>query len=866
MCFVFVFCNFTAQSQILRGKVLSDTGTPIPYSTIYISEITSGFISNEVGEFQTHLKSGSYTLELRSLGYISAKKVVTIKDEDVTVSLTLKRNTIDLKEVEVNPSDEDPAYPIMRKAISKAPFYLYASASYHSKKYVKGSVKIEKIPSFMRPAFEKSDQKNIEGSIFVVEAELASAFKIPDNFTDTVLAYNSSVPEQIDSKRFAVSSLPDIYSDNFDGCISPLSANAFKYYKYQLEDSYLQDGVTISKIKIIPKRKNNELVTGDIYISEKDYSVFSLQLSTSDFGEILTYQIDYMEVEPSVYLPVSSMQNVNINVFGLKFSSKYFSSISYSNIQKNYNLLGKSFSGENTTEEKPLSERQQKALAKIEQITRKENLSNKDALKLARYAHVFSEPEEVTKERNTLQIEEKIVPELHTDSLADLRDSNYWLAIRTLPLTEEETESFQKNDSLLKLGNVKNRDGKSIEIRIGNDSVSSSSWWLPLLIGRNHSLSKNLSLDYEGLLLGLVKEYNFADGFWLGQKVGVTFKNDSNTRSLYISPSAYYTTARKSVVWNVSTEYNYAPMLLGKLQMSLGRSSYDIQNIYGTSRFLNSISSLLFGENVIRFYERQHFTLKNSIDIANGLRLNVGVNMENRRLLENMTGFHIWGKRPAPNYPDENYKIAFPEHKSSFFDIGLEYTPFHKYRVDNGRKIYVSSLYPTFRVDYRKAIPVFDTEKQSSYDRLEFSVSQKINLSIYNRLNYMINAGSFFNKEKLYAPDYFYATVNPLIITNRPLDNSYNLLRNYTFSDNSWITMDINWNSDYMLFKRLSFLQRLPIDESLHHHLFLKHGQQAYGELTYSIGWKNFVRLGVIYAYSNLNFKGVGFIASIKLF
>ena len=83
----------------------------------------------------------------------------------------------------------------------------------------------------------------------------------------------------------------------------------------------------------------------------------------------------------------------------------------------------------------------------------------------------------------------------------------------------------------------------------------------------------------------------------------------------------------------MNSNYDYAPASNGKFGLSFGNISADVQEKQGTSRYLNAVSSLFFGDNVIRFYQKQYIKAENSIDIAKGLVLNVSASYEKRHLL-----------------------------------------------------------------------------------------------------------------------------------------------------------------------------------------------------------------------------------------
>ena len=66
---IFVLFLCSAHAQTLKGTITTTSGQAIPYSTIYIQELTSGMVADENGKFQTKLNSGTYTFEFRSIGY-----------------------------------------------------------------------------------------------------------------------------------------------------------------------------------------------------------------------------------------------------------------------------------------------------------------------------------------------------------------------------------------------------------------------------------------------------------------------------------------------------------------------------------------------------------------------------------------------------------------------------------------------------------------------------------------------------------------------------------------------------------------------------------------------------------------------------
>lgn len=855
-----IICSLVSSAQVLKGQILNLDGEPVPYATVYIHEITLGIVADEQGKFQTHLNAGTYTCEIRSLGYESQTKTINVPATGTEFQIKLEGKALTLKEVIVSPSKEDPAYRIMRHAIAWAPIHLYQVSYYNSENYLKGSAKIEKIPGLMKMMITDNKIKSLIGKLLVMESKNEITFQSPSKYTQRVIAYKSSIPKEMEPKGGFRVSPSNIYEANYLDKVSPLSPHAFRYYNFKLEDVFTNGNYQVNKIKIIPKLKSENLFSGYLYILEDNWSVFSLDLTYSDMGTTTHIKRNYQEVKPTVFIPITYETNTDIGTMGVKGYARYYSSVKYNSIKLNESLakINVDMNPEKTVT--PVTEKQQKTRTKIEELSAKDKITTREALKLSRLMTLAAEPKELREQKEALEIKDIPKVALEIDSLATQRDSTFWETIRNVPLLKDEAESFRQKDTLPPSKSV-NSTNNSISI-----SMESSNKLWKWLLGGNIDLGTSTKLYYDGLISGLLNEYNFADGAWLGQKLTLSIST-SKTNNLTISPAAYYITARKSVVWNINSQYNYAPMSLGKLSLTIGNTSEDIQADKGTSRLFNSISSLFFGDNVVRFYQKKYLSLDNGIDISNGLRLNIGVAYENRQLLNNHTTYHFFGKTPQPNYPDQAYSDAFPTHSATNVRLKLEYTPFYKYMIKDGKKEYVSSVYPTFILDYKKAIPLFKVSEQSSYDKIDLSVHQKLTLTEFDKLSYRLAFGAFLTKQKLYAPDFNYFTTSPLFISNRSFDDGFNLLDNYTYNNNRWLEMQLNWTSNYLLLKRIGFLQTAHFDEALQAHtLWTLQNEKPYTEIGYSIGINNLGRIGVFSAFNGLDFKSVGLKVSITLF
>ena len=81
-----------------------------------------------------------------------------ITDQLISKNITLKDQSYTLGEVIVTNGKEDPAYRILRKAISLAPYYLNQTEHYTADVYLKGTLEMEKIPYLIKKMIEKETE------------------------------------------------------------------------------------------------------------------------------------------------------------------------------------------------------------------------------------------------------------------------------------------------------------------------------------------------------------------------------------------------------------------------------------------------------------------------------------------------------------------------------------------------------------------------------------------------------------------------------------------------------------------------------------------------------------------------------------
>lgn len=826
-------------AQLLTGKITDVSGEAIPNATLYIREAALGITADDNGEFQASLKKGSYTCDFSSLGYERKTLPLTIDKAETHLAVAMEKKVYALKEVIISANREDPAYAIMRKAIGMAPFYLHQIEKYESSIYVKGSVKVEKIPRLMTFGSNGKKLKNLTNKLFLIESQNEVSFTSPNRYEQKVLAFSSTLPADIDAGQVMSVMTANIYDPNAFGRISPLAPGAFSYYKFALEGISMEGEHMINKIRVQPKKNNPKLVSGWLYIIENSWNVQSADLSATELGVTIRFTATYNEVIPSAFLPTAYDIDMKVNAMGVKATGKYYSSVQYKTVE----LSG------TTQAASPKSQKQLNTLAA------KEELSNREAYKMAKLMKETTEPEETKKERESLEINPGNANiKVTVDTLAGTRNSTYWETIRKQPLKKDEIVSYQVRDSLkTKMETLRSKD--SLQNR-------TPAYWIGKLVtGESFPLNKKVQFGYSGLLKAC-PQYNFVDGFWLGQQFTLR-TSFTESQSLTVSPSLYYTTAGKSINWQIDGSYQYAPMRRGNVSLSGGQTTADYNGESGTLLAINSIASLFFGENPVKFYKKKFIALSNTVELANGLPLTTGISYEKRNALHNRQSYNFFGNTPSSNLPNGQL-MPMPDNSAMKVKIRLAYTPQYHYWKHRGKKMYIYSDYPTFSIQYETGIST-GSQESASFNKLEGNISQTIKISEFDRIGYTVNGGKFLSNKRVYFPDFKHFNTNELFITGSSLDNSFCLFDNYIYStDKQWLQAHLNYTSDYLLFKRLPFLQKYMFNEALHART-LWIPDKSYSEFGYSVGFSNIARIGVFVSLEKGKYDAVGFTISLPV-
>lgn len=871
---LFVLVNFSF-AQNLSGTISDNEGKPVPFSTVFVRDIRLGTITNERGEYNINIKKGVYTIVFQCLGFETIEKSVSINEGANKLNITLNLKSYELKGVSVKPGSEDPAYPIIRKAIGMAPYYLNQVKEFDAEVYMKGTLKIVKLTWLVKRAMKDEKDAPKEGQLYLQESVNNIHFIAPDKYDQTVKMIRSNFPSGDGDNNEAMQFInASLYDSKIGEIILPLSPYALNHYKFRYEGYSKEKDRIINKIKVTPKRKSKQLVEGYIYIADKYWNIHSANLSVESIVGTINIQQTFGEVDNNIWLPINYTFDIIGKFLGNEGNMRYMSSVKYKTVKINNeikvpsNLVSQSVqkkldetSQQQVVKTKPKPQKEvikeQKRKEKIEKLLEKEELSNKDMYQLATLMAKDAKEADTTKK--TLELKDNY--KVKVDSLASKADTTQWNQIRPIALNTEELKgmdelrlSVAKKDSLAnKKDTVEKKKSIFSKVIFGHSDYDKKT-------KRSYSFSGLINIDQ--------LKFNTVDGFVTG--LSFSYSKPFKNRSFSISPKIAYAFNREAVMGSLSGGFTHSPSRRGNFWYSLGSESVDFNRESGINTFANSVASLAFRTNYMKLYEHQFVEITERLDILNGFESSLKLGYYNRTMLENSTDYSFYPndkKSYTPNFPINETILGRynPNHQAFIAKLKLSFTPEYYYRMYNGRKYMVSSNYPTFTLDSRFGVPNV-AGSDVKFLQVEVGIKQSIKFGSSNEFSYKVGYGNFLMNDKVYFPDFKHFNTQEIPVMVGDFENSYQFLKYYKYSTSDGYAQGfMNYRSPFLALKYLPWISNRMWNENLYASTLYTKGGKPYWELGYSITEIGlFGGIGVFVGFEGNKFYMWGVKASIK--
>lgn len=753
--FALLLIPFFASAQII-GTVSDEKGLPLPFVSIVIENSYKGTTTNDAGKYELGIKTpGKYTLVYQYLGYKTRKVTADIAQFPYTIDVMLPEENIELKELVLNPKD-NPAIEIIRKAMAARKENSGMTARYKADFYSRGIFRIKNAPKTVLgqklDMFDDILDSTRTGILYLSETVSKIVYQKPSKLKETILASKVSGNDSGFSFNNAASVDFDFYENYIEfnvNAVSPISSNAFNYYKYKLEGTFFDENrQQVNKIKVTPKRALEPCFDGYIYIVDDSWALYAVDLSIKG----------------------AQMQEPAINTLWLKQNFNYNSS--------------------------------SKIWAKNTQVIDFE--AGMLGIKInGRFTYVYSNFEfepELPKKTFTGEV-------LSFEKDANKKEDSFWNTIRPVPLTQEEITDYDKKGKL----QIKKKSQKYLDSI--DTKRNKFKWSSPITGYTYRNSFRNWSLNYDGILTGIgfntVQGYNTSTGISYtkrnpDKRTYTTFGANANYG---------FSEDRLRGTGFITRKFNNNDNLTMTLsggssieQFNAAKPISRIVNSISTTFFRNNFMKL-YDRNFVALNVQDE--LFNGFQVTANIEYNrrhALFNNTDASILRNDKGY----TSNNPLAPDDFLAPAFEMHHLMKAQIVARINFGQKYwsRPD-GKFNIPNDDYPTIFIGFEKGFA--GSEKFYEYGHAMARLTYNLDLGNKGVLGMNLKAGKFFDADQIAFVDYKHFNGNRTHIgQSETYLNTFNLLPYYTASTNDqYFESHFEYSDNGYIINKIPLLNKL---------------------------------------------------------
>ncbi|MBN1987600.1 MAG: carboxypeptidase-like regulatory domain-containing protein [Prolixibacteraceae bacterium] len=857
-----LWLSFPVSAQTVFGKITNTQNEPVPYATIFVSETREGTISNVNGDYSLKLQKGPYHFTVRSLGYLQIEQKIDLITDSLRFDIVLQPQEYQIKEVKVFPGKEDPAYFIIRKAMANAAYFRGKNKHYEADLYIKSNFTFTNIPKLYQNQVVVNDTKLKdafkEDVTYVIESQNKITYNYPDSYKQEVISKRSSL-SGFDEPPIMGLMTSTFYEERPNGVISPLSATALNHYNYKYEGFITVGKFDIFKIKVEPKRKSDELVSGTIYIVDQLWCIYNIDFNARI--EFFSYRIQqqYENIGNENWMPVSHIIQGDFALLGLKGKFYYGATLKYNLVEENDLIsLPKITTAEEDAPKKITNTKEIDLRKEVSRINAKEELTNQDVRKVARLNRKILK-QQYRDSTFTSDVDNNYKIEEPKDTLA--AEPFLWDSLRTIPLTPAEIRSYEIRDSLAAM--EKRESGTKKRMSVENSVV------MKILNGYPDMYKDStIRVSYSGLISAANADYNAVDGYKYKQSFHIFAGLDSG-KTISVTPEMGYAFNRKALFWSVETRFQNLLLKNNQLEISTGKKSRDFKfENHGIDPNLNSVSTWFFGENYMKLYETGFFRINTTQKTFKNLYFSALINYNHFSSLENNAGYTLSDKKEySPNIPKGLFagSPALQQQKSWIAGLGMNYRKNqNKPWLQTSAFLMISDFY-NIQLSYKQGIKGF-LNSVSDFNQVDFKFRQQANLSPASGIDWHMNAGYFFRAGQLHFSQFKHFKTSEIVVPFQTFTHTFQLLNDYEFStSDKYINAGFEYRTEYLFMRYISLFNKRTWSESLHLNYLATPVLNKYWEAGYSLNNVFFVgNLGIFAGFKGSNFESFALKFSIS--
>jgi hypothetical protein len=729
--FVFLlFAAFSTNAQ-LKGNITAKNGEPLSSVSVYLENTFTGTTTNDNGDYNLTLeKPGKYTLVFQIIGFTTLKKEVLITSFPFELDVVLEEENVQLKEIVISTKD-NPANRIIRNVIANKEKNTDKYSKYTAKFYSRGLFRIKDAPEkFLGISIGDLGgglDSTRSGIVYLSETFSNISFqKKPKKFKEKITASKVSGKDNGVSFNRAEESSLDLYENSlevFNGLVSPIASNAFSYYKYKLVGTFYDtNGRLINKIKLIPKRKNERVFDGFIYIVEDDWALYGTDVTTTG-AQIGIPVLNSLELkqgyqyseEIAGWVLTNQTIGFDISFFGIKQNGKF--SYVYSDYNFKPSFIEKNFTNEVLSFEKDATKKDTVFWNKLRpvQLTKEEatDYKIKDSIKIVRKSKKY------------------------LDSIDSKGNTFGWLD----PITGYRFRNSYKNNSFTYNGPL---------LKSGFNTVQG------FYTGAGFRYFEQINKYGKWWNAGVNAEYGFSD-----KRLRPTF--------FFTKKWDNFSRPRLNISGGVTTsQFNgREPML--KLNNTLRSLFYGNNYI---KIYEKTFTKVAYSEEI-----KNGVYFSSSLEYAKRTPL---FNTTNYSFVKESKNEYTSNN---PLEITDFTNAAFKEHNIAILNVGAKFIFGQKYAMyPNSKSNEGNDTYPTLSLTYTKRFGANNSALNS--DVFIANIKQDISTGNYGNFQYHLRAGAFLKRKNIAFMDNLQANGNQLLFPIDAGLNAFNLLEYYKFYTN----------------------------------------------------------------------------------
>lgn len=799
----------------IKGTITDTKGNPMPFVNIYLQDTYTSTTSNEQGKYELNVKTpGKHVVLFQFLGYKTEKKIVEAEKFPQTIDVKLIEEDIQINEVVIS-KKVNPANDIIKKAIASRKSNGEKTARFTADFYSRGIFRVKDLPKKIMGQkldfFDDIIDSTRSGILYLSETVSKITYQKPDKLKETIIASKVSGNDNGFSFNNAAQANFDFYENYLDfdvKVITPISDNAFNYYKYKLEGVFSdENNKVINKIKVTPKRDSEPVMEGYIYIVEDSWAIYAVDLTIKG----------------------SQMQNPALNTLTLK------QSFSFNNATKIWSkntqtldfaagMLGINISGN--------------------------------------FTYVYSNfefPNKFDKKTFTAEV-------LKFEENANKKEDSFWETIRPVPLTNEEATDYLKKDALQtkkksqkyldSIDSKRNKFGFS-DIIMGYSYRNSFKKWVLNYDGPLFSTSFNTVQGWKTQAGLLYTKYD--DEKRTFTRIGSRFDYGFSEEKIRVTGSFIkkFNNINQSIL-----------SINGGSSVNQFNGNNPISNLINTvsSLFFKNNFMKLYEKNFVSANFSREVT--NGLNLNFNAEYSERKPLWNTTDYSTIKNNDLYTSN-NPLLPNDYITAAFDKHnllKTSVLariKFGQKYLsrPDGKYNIGNEKS-------PNIYLGYEKAFAA--TDKKYEYDLISARITH--NLSIGNKGNLQMNfkGGKFFNADNISFVDYKHFNGNQTHVSGGfDYTNTFNNLPYYSASTNdSYFEAHFEHNDSGYIMNKIPLLNKLKSQLVLGFNNLSIPNRNPYQE--FSVGLDNLgfgkfrmLRLDYVRSYQN-GYQGDAIIFGLK--